>query len=52
MTLATARRQLLVSHKGWKDSKVYLKPMPAPKTTGIVAGKDIKKGKRLLTIPS
>ena len=51
MTLATARRQLLVSQKGWKDSKVYLKPMPAPKTTGIVAGKDIKKGETIAYYP-
>ena len=51
MTLATAKRKLLASQKSWKDSKVYLKPMDAPKTTGIVAGKDIKAGETIAYYP-
>ena len=51
MTLATARRTLLASQKDWKNPKVYLQPMPAPKTTGIVAAKNIKKGETIAYYP-
>ena len=51
MTLATARRTLLVSQKDWKNPKVYLKPMPAPKTTGIVAAKNSKRGETIAYYP-